>query len=74
MRVLKIERAALHEQMLDDPALAEYFMKKIAARLNSVSQELRRLDQVLAHASTTASGLAALWPKATAEPPTNLRH
>jgi CRP-like cAMP-binding protein len=73
LRVLKIERVTLQEQMLADSALAEHFMRKIASRLTAVSQELRRLDQVLAHASTTAAELAR-WPAPTTDPASALRH
>ena len=48
VRALRITRAALHAQMLDDPALAEHLMHKIAGRLNEVAIELRRIDGALA--------------------------
>jgi CRP-like cAMP-binding protein len=45
---VKITRAALHAQMLDDPALAEHFRERIAARLRRVQAELRQIDGALA--------------------------
>ena len=50
VRSLKITRAALHAQMLEDPGLAEALMHKIASRLNTMALELRRIDAALAEA------------------------
>jgi CRP-like cAMP-binding protein len=44
---LKITRAALHEQMRDDPALAEHLATRIGNRLAQVAAELRAIDQML---------------------------
>ena len=48
---LKITRAALHAQMLDDSALAEHLRSRIAERLRRVQEELRLIDGALAACS-----------------------
>lgn len=48
VRALRVNRQDLLSQMHDDPALAEHFVAKIAARLQQIAGELRRIDQVLA--------------------------
>jgi CRP-like cAMP-binding protein len=48
---LKITRAALYEQMELDPDLADHFSAVLAARLQIVAQEMRRIDEQLASAS-----------------------
>lgn len=45
---LKILRAALYQQMEADPELADHFASVLAARLNQVAIEMRRIDQMLA--------------------------
>jgi CRP-like cAMP-binding protein len=45
---LKITRAALQAQMLDDSSLAEHFRERIAERLRRVREELREIDSALA--------------------------
>jgi CRP/FNR family cyclic AMP-dependent transcriptional regulator len=45
---LKITRAALHAQMLDDTALAEHFRGRISERLRRVQEQLRQIDGALA--------------------------
>ena len=47
VRALRITRAALHDQMLADPALAHHLMMRIVARLTVVADELRRIDDTL---------------------------
>lgn len=54
VRALKITREALHQQMADDPLLAQHFVARISSRLTRVAVELRRLDQMLALASEGA--------------------
>lgn len=49
VRALKITRASLYEQMLDDAALAEHLVAKISGRLRGLADELRTIDRVLAH-------------------------
>lgn len=44
---LKITRAALHEQMREDPTLAEHFALVIGGRLTRVAAELRAINEVL---------------------------
>jgi CRP-like cAMP-binding protein len=45
---LKITRAALHEQMREDPSLAEHFQRRVTERLLQVAEDLRRIDSILA--------------------------
>ena len=45
---LKITRAVVRAQMLEDTALARYFERRIAERLSRVADELRYIDSVLA--------------------------
>lgn len=47
VRALRISREELLEQMLEDPAVADHFMHKIAGRLNKIAHELRSVDAVL---------------------------
>lgn len=50
MRALRILRAEVHEQMLQDSTLADHFVKKISSRLSNLTDELRHvLQQSLAH-------------------------
>jgi hypothetical protein len=51
---IKITRAALHEQMLDDSALAEHFRERISGRLRRVQEELRQIDSALAACGSAA--------------------
>ena len=44
VRCLKLNRTAMHAQMLDDPALAEHLTAKITARLTRVARELQAID------------------------------
>jgi CRP-like cAMP-binding protein len=57
---LKITRAALHAQMLEDTALAEHFRERIAARLRRVREELRQIDSALAACGTSPPEQPAL--------------
>jgi CRP-like cAMP-binding protein len=70
---LKIVRSALHEQMREDPRLAEHFSRLLAERLSRVAAEMRGIDEVLAGAARTvnpplgapgpaASDASAGWP------------
>jgi CRP-like cAMP-binding protein len=45
---LKIMRAAIHVQMLDDIALARHFERQLRSRLGQVAWELRQIDSLLA--------------------------
>jgi CRP-like cAMP-binding protein len=49
---LKITRAAIHAQMLDDTSLALHFQGRIADRLEQVASDLHRIDNSLAACST----------------------
>lgn len=50
VRALRITRAGLHAQMLDDPDLAGHFVDRITERLHRVADELRRIDYAFAGA------------------------
>ena len=45
---LKITRAAVHAQMLEDSALAQHFERRISQRLSRVADDLRQIDSILA--------------------------
>jgi CRP-like cAMP-binding protein len=45
---LKLTRAALHAQMLEDPSLVEHFQRRITERLVRMTEDLRRIDSALA--------------------------
>ena len=45
---LKITRAAVHAQMLEDSALAQHFERRISERLSRVADDLRQIDGILA--------------------------
>jgi CRP-like cAMP-binding protein len=47
---LKITRAALHAQMLDDPSLAERLERRMAGRLHQLADKLRRIEHLLGQA------------------------
>lgn len=49
VRALKVVREAMHEQMRDDARMAEHISAKITSRLASLADELRRIDNRLAH-------------------------
>jgi CRP/FNR family cyclic AMP-dependent transcriptional regulator len=55
---LKITRAAIRAQMLEDAALARHFERRISERLSRVADDLRRIDGILA-----ACGSDALQPE-----------
>jgi hypothetical protein len=57
---VRFPRSLLHAEMADDPELAEHFVAKIASRLTRIAIELRRLDQVLAHAPEPAGAAAGV--------------
>lgn len=48
VRALRIAREEVHAQMADDPALADHFVRRITARLSTVLDELRAIDDGLA--------------------------
>lgn len=48
MRVLRLTRAALYEQMADDARLADHMVSRITARLKTIAVELRNIDRTLA--------------------------
>ncbi|MDX2307876.1 MAG: cyclic nucleotide-binding domain-containing protein [Hyphomicrobium sp.] len=48
VRALRIARDDLVEQMMEDRALADHFMRRISGRLSNVLDELRQIDGQLA--------------------------
>lgn len=50
VRALRITRESMLQMMLEDPALAEHLVAKIARRLHGIAAELRKIDVVLAAA------------------------
>lgn len=52
VRALKITREAMHEQMRDDPGLADHLGARITARLTKLADELRTIDGALAQAAS----------------------
>ena len=48
LRVLRLTRAAMYEQMADDRRLADHMVAQITTRLKSLAVELRSIDQTLA--------------------------
>lgn len=48
VKALKITRAGLYKQMLEDGALAEHLVAKINNRLLSLAEDLRTIDSILA--------------------------
>jgi CRP-like cAMP-binding protein len=59
VHALKITRSALHEQMRDDPPLAEHFTRLLAERLTQVAAEMHGIDEMLAGAARRVHGPAA---------------
>jgi CRP/FNR family cyclic AMP-dependent transcriptional regulator len=51
---LKITRAAVRAQMLEDAALARHFERHVSKRLQRVADDLRRIDGILAACGTPA--------------------
>ena len=51
---LKITRAAVRAQMLEDAALARHFERRISERLSRVADDLRRIDGILAACGSDA--------------------
>jgi len=44
VRALRISRAELHQQMVEDPAIAEHFIEKISGRLTDFVEGFRRVE------------------------------
>ncbi len=65
VRALRITRDAMLGMMLEDPALAEHLVAKVARRLHTIAAELRKIDVVLA-ASASADEDDALAESSTA--------
>ena len=63
---LRITREALHEQMLEDPALARHFERHLRSRLARVVEDLREIDDMLVAAGGVTPSSDACEPKAAA--------
>jgi CRP-like cAMP-binding protein len=48
VKALRIPRTIMLELMIEDPRLAEHFVSKVARRLHTIAEELRKIDVVLA--------------------------
>lgn len=48
VRALRITRAEMHEQMEEDPSLAEHFVDRISRRLRSLAEDLKKADAAFA--------------------------
>ncbi|MEQ8824156.1 MAG: cyclic nucleotide-binding domain-containing protein [Filomicrobium sp.] len=47
VKALRIQRSEMHEQMEEDPSLAEHFVARITGRLRTLSADLRAADQTI---------------------------
>lgn len=56
VRCLKILRTDMHEQMLEDPEVAEKLTANVTLRLRRVAEELRAVDVALQNAAMAADG------------------
>ena len=56
VRALRISRDAMLAMMLDDPSLAEHLVAKVARRLHTIAEELRKIDVVPAAAGGDDAG------------------
>jgi CRP-like cAMP-binding protein len=61
VRALRITRDAMLTIMMEDPALAEHLVAKVARRLHDIAAELRKIDVVIA-AAGGSGGDSALPP------------
>jgi CRP-like cAMP-binding protein len=62
---LKISRAALQAQMLEDPSLARHFEWQITERLKRMAQDLRHIDGILVAYEPLAAPSATAIPRHT---------
>jgi CRP-like cAMP-binding protein len=58
---LKLTRAAMHAQMLEDPALIEHFQRRITESVRRLAEQLRQMDSGLGGAAE-ASGAKSAQP------------
>lgn len=56
---LKISRAALTQQMIEDPSVADGLHDQMAQRLRRTAEQLRRIDQVIAGSWQDTPAMAA---------------
>lgn len=59
VRALRITRDAMHAHMAEDPAIAEHFVAKIAARLARLGEEMRAIEETLARSGSLSPRPAA---------------
>jgi CRP-like cAMP-binding protein len=62
LHCLKLTRAAMLEQMRDDPDVAKRLARVIRERLTEVAQELREIDRLLEECEAPAAYLGARRP------------
>lgn len=71
VRALKLERAAMLEQMTADPSLADHFVEQIAGRLRNVAEDLRKADRLLSGAQAIEADWSEVEPMRS--PPSDVR-
>lgn len=64
VRAVHITREGLHEQMLEDPSLAERLVQNLAKRLTAFADELRRVDAALSGGRPEKAAEALQEPQA----------
>ena len=77
IKALRITREDLQDQMYDDPSLAEHMANKVATRLNSLVDQLKSIEKLLAepedeHPPQLRDMSVAMSPQT--NPKTELRH
>ena len=60
VRALRIKRSEMLAQMLDDPALADHLVQRIAARLTSIAETLRGIDDQFAKPAAAFAKMPSL--------------
>lgn len=58
VRALRLKRSEMLAQMLDDPALADHLVQRIAARLSGIADTLRGIDNQFVHHTTGLTRLS----------------
>jgi CRP-like cAMP-binding protein len=57
---LKLTRAQMHAQMMEDPALIEHFQHRITERVRRLAEQLRRMESALSAPASVASSAKSL--------------
>ena len=68
VKALRFTRDAMHQLMLDDQSLAEFLVAKIASRLTSVADELRRIDHAVGQQQQSLSAAFDALPPPVLQP------